>query len=479
MGHQGYKIMANWFDTFLARRNAAKGLTVSMQPGGFVTEVRGLNYRNLANDTNSLQAVQLRNELVYACINIKATASLDPRLIVQKRVTRRGKTEYEEIAGHPFRQLMMRPNEHMTESDLMKAAMVSWDVSNPRRFYCEKEYKNGLLIGLHPLDPGSMKPKFGQSRQLIGYTYGSGNDKKEYSLDDLLIRSAPAWYDPPPMIAALGATESDSAQTDYVRAFFANGGIPPGFLKYQTPLNDKQREDIREKWRAIYGNRHGNQHDVGVLDINATWQETGATLDKLQSQALRSIAESRICMVFGVPPLIVYAYVGLLRATYSNLKEAWAGFWDATMSPAFKEWRMFWLWELLTEFEEATAINSEAVRLHYDMSQVAALQEDVDAIQKRARDNFQAGGVSFNEFRGAIGALPLNGGDDLYVARPMTSLAAMLIPVAEPTIDPAIPPKARKDRTGSGVQVTERRMEQALQSYLASQYRSAAEAARA
>ena len=36
-------------------------------------------------------------------------------------------------------------------------------------------------------------------------------------------------------------------------------------------------------------------------------------------------------MAFGVPPLIVYAYVGLLRATYSNLKEAWSSFWDASM----------------------------------------------------------------------------------------------------------------------------------------------------
>lgn len=444
-----------------------KGLSISLEPGGFVTELRGLRRPGAPQaDTATLQGTMSINELVFACIAIKATAARDPRLTVQQAVRKGDKLIYEELPGHPFRQLIMRPNSRMTEGDLTRAAIVSWDISNPRRFYCEREYKNSLLVGLHPLNPACMQPKYSRDRrELIGYTWADGNDRKDYALDELLIRSAPAWYDPPPLVAALGATESDSSQTDYVRAFFENGGIPPGILKYNMPLNETQRDEVRDKWRSRYGNRFGREHDVGVLDINAEWQETGATLDKLASQTLRSVAESRICMVFGVPPLIVYAYVGLLRATYSNLRDAWGGFWDATMSPAFKELRDFWTWSLLTEFEDERDIRSETIKLAYDMSTVAALQEDVDGIQTRARANFQANGISRNEFRAAIG-YPARPGDDDVFAK---DVAAAPPPPA---------PKARqvKARTRGSVQLTERRIEKAMQTYLANEYERAAQA---
>ena len=447
--------------------SSEKALSISLEPGGFTTEI--MNYGRLSRpraDTATLEATMSLNELVFACIGVKATAARDPRLTVTQAVRKAGKVIYEEVPNHPFRALIMRPNDRMTEGDLMRAAIVSWDISNPRRFYCEKEYKNGLLIGLHPLNPACMRPKYSQSRrELIGYEWNDGQQRREYALDELLIRSAPSWYDPPPLVAALGATESDTSQTDYVRAFFENGGIPPGIITYDRPLNDPQRDEIRDKWRATYGNRNGRQHDVGVFDVHAKWQETGATLDKLQSQTLRSVAESRICMVFGVPPLIVYAYVGLLRATYANLGEAWRGFWDATMSPTFKELRDFWTWSLLIEFEEERDIRAENVKLAYDMSTVAALQEDVDALQSRARANFSGGLISQNEARSAIGYSAITGGDTTFVGRTATS------PL--PTMSNG---KQQKARTRGSVQLTERRIEKAVQTYLAGEYERAAQA---
>jgi hypothetical protein len=320
-----------------------------------------------------------------------------------------------------------------------------------------------------------MRPKYSQAadRQLIGYTWGDGAQSREYRLDELLIRSAPAWYDPPPLVAAMGATESDTAQTDYIRAFFENGGVPPGLLKYSMPLNDEKRQEIRDKWRSTYGNRYGRSHDIGILDSNVDFQQTGSKLDELQSQTLRSVAESRICMVFGVPPLIVYAYVGLLRATYSNLGEAWRGFWDATMSPMFKELKDFWTWSLLTEFEDESDIRAEKVRLAYDMSTVAALQEDVDAIQKRSEAAWRAGGISRAEYRQAL-SQPSDPSDAFY----LLPAGAVVVPVGSvPAPAVAAPAKrAQKARTRGSVQLTERRIERAMQTYLAREYERAAQA---
>lgn len=458
--------------------NARKGLSVSrvgeaLEPGGFVTEIRRYRRPSYPHaSTADLQDAQLRNELVYACLAIKASTAQDPRLIVERAETKGGKTTYQEVAGHPMRALLMRPNAHMTEADLMKAALISWDISNPRRFFCQKELTGGILTGLAPLNPACMRPIPSRTPPYatIGYEWSDGTERREFSIDELLIRSAPAWYDPPPLIAALGSVESDSAQTDYVRAFFENGGVPAGYLKYNMPLDQPARDNIREQWRSRYGNALGRQHDIGVLDVNADYHEIGASLDKISSQTLRSVAESRICMVFGVPPLIVYAYVGLLRATYSNLKEAWSGFWDATMSPAFKDWRTFWTYGLLTEYEEERDVLAERVRLRYDMSQVAALQEDVDAAQKRARDNWTAGGLSLNEFRSEIGYGPRSGGDDAF-AKPITTTT--------PAPGAAGGGKEAKGVDSPAAQLAERAIVRQVGQYLASEYRAAAAAVRA
>ena len=173
-------------------------------------------------------------------------------------------------------------------------------------------------------------------------------------------------------------------------------------------------------------------------------------------------------MVFGVPPLIVYAYIGLIRATYSNLKEAWAGFWDATMSPAYREWRDFWTWQLLPEFEDDATIRSEAVRLNYDMSQVSALQDDVDAIQTRARSNYQAGLINQNEARDTLGYTPTDGGDETYFRAP-APIAAAGAPAALDIV------KGRKaiERKATRQQI-ERKIEKAVHAYLVSEYDAAA-----
>jgi hypothetical protein len=117
-----------------------------------------------------------------------------------------------------------------------------------------------------------------------------------------------------------------------------------------------------------------------------------------------------------VPPLIIYAYTGMARATYSNLKEAWASFWDATLTPMYKDYRTWLTWSLLRQFVNEELIYGERIRLNWDMKQVSALNEDVTEIQKRARENFRAGGLTLNEYRALIGQKPDPQGD--YYLRP-------------------------------------------------------------
>lgn len=356
-----------------------------------------------SHDTHALQRAMTTNELVYACLMIKAQALRDPRLIVQKR-KRNG--EWEEWQGHPLRRLMMEPNPLMDEGDLMAACLMSWETTKPRRAYIEKEYDGALLVGLWPLNPAYMSEE--QRGDMRVYVWNDGKDRTEFTADQLIIRQAPSWWYPSGLASAMGSVDGDQSQTDYVRAFFKNGGVPSGILKVRGVLQQPQADDLRARWRAKYSLKSGLAGDVAVLDDNADYQKIGSAIGELENEELRAITESRICMALGVPPLIVYAYVGLLRATYSNLREAWKSFWDSTMSPALKEWRSFFQRALLPEYHNPLDITNERVRLAYDLSMVAAMQEDVTAIEGRAIALYQAGLAKRNEARSRVNLDPVD-----------------------------------------------------------------------
>lgn len=374
-----------------------------------------------SSDINSLMQAYRTSEIVFACIGAKAQAAVDPRLIVERRKS--GDEGWQEIEGHPMRRLIMRPNPMMDEAGFARAVLTSMDIAGV--FYAEivrpNNRPNGLPIALYPLDPAKTRPIPDGEGGILSYEWRDGPNVQIIPAADLLV-----WrnYDPQnrynglsPLSVALGSIVGDNLQTDYIRSFFDTGGVPSGILTIKNRTVEQEEADIlRAKWRAKFNPRFGGvKDDIAVLDQNAEFQVLGSRLDQLQNEEVRSVAESRICMVFNVPPLIVYAYVGLLRATYSNLKEAWAQFWASYLTPWFKQYRSWLTWTLLMQFESEDLIYGERIRLAHDMKDVAALQDDMDAKQNRARANLQAGGILLNEFREIIGQKPDPVGGNVYL----------------------------------------------------------------
>lgn len=378
----------------------------------------------------------------------------------------------------------MRPNPYMDEAAFSRAYIVSMDVAGV--FYSEivRAGGSGLPVELHPLNPAKVAPIPGEGGNVRAYLFKDGPTKVEIPAEDMLVRRSwnptSRYHGLSPLAVAMGSVDADQAQTDYLRSFFNSSGVPSGILRVKDrKLTQAQADELKAKWAARFSRAWGRQHDIAVLDENAEYQKMGASLDELESEAIRSFTESRICMVFRVPPLIIYAYTGLLRATYSNLKEAWRGFWDATLTPLFKDYRTWLTWSLLPEFVNAELIYGERIRLNWDMSQVSALQEDVDQIQARARSNFQAGAMTLNELRSVLQLQPDPHGD--YYLRSLTLDGVPLgtQPVVE---DVSLPAKARQVKALPGPDEAkdkrvkiEKRIERAVRKHLLRDYLSVAE----
>lgn len=371
-------------------------------------------------DLNSLLDTYARNEMAFAAINRKATAGIDVRLIVEKR--KGSKAEWIEEPGHPFRRLMMTPSNMggttMTEAEFLGKFIVSQEATG--YFYAEKEFAGGLPVGLHPLNPANILP-IPRPDGNADYLFKEGNYKDIIPAERMLVKRR---YDPrnklrglAPLAVALGSIDADNAQTDFIRDFFNNAGVPSGILSIKgRKISQKDADELRAKWRMRLGRLLHRQHDITVLDEGAEYQKVGSGLNEISNQDVRSLTESRVAMVFDVPPIIIYAYLGLLHSTYDNMKAAWQNFWTASMKPLYKDWADFLTWNLLTDFVSKDEIYAETIRLRWDFSEVEWLKESKDAAQGRARENFKSGIITLNEARTDIDEEPDPVGD--YYLRP-------------------------------------------------------------
>ena len=358
-------------------------------------------------DLNLLQTVYRRNELVYYCINILSQSVQDPELIVEEKS---GNGDWQRVEGHPLTQLFLSPNPDMDQGALLEAWVVSDFIAGI--FYAEivRDKNTGFPAQLFPLNPTKISANI-KNGTVVSYLFKDGNYRQEIPVENMLVQRM---YDPgnkfsglAPLAVAMGSVDSDTAQTDYVRAFFKNAGMPSGLLKVKNKtLTDDQSNRIKEQWYMKYGLKNGKAGDVAVLDENADYVKLGSGLNELDSQTLRGIAESRICMVFNIPPMLVGAMVGLQHSTYSNMREARKGLWDNNLTPLFRSKARFINWRLLQEYETKERILLKQVRANWDLNEVAALQEDVDSAQNRARSNYSAGLITLNEARAKLGEQP-------------------------------------------------------------------------
>ncbi len=360
------------------------------------------------------------SDLAYSCIQKIVEAAQDPDLIVERRTPGQ---PWEPEPGHPLRQLMMRPNPDMTGAEFLGAWLASEEVSG--EFFAEIERdRRGLPIALWPLDPTCIFPAWlvFPNSGMEGWIWRGHGEEVHLLPRDVFhsLRRDPqvSWLPLAPLRVALGSIEADFMQTSFVRAFFRNSGVPSGIIKVKgRSLKDEEAEGIRWRWMRRYGFGGRSQQGPAVFDENAEYERIGSDLSEIEGGILREQNEARICGVFGVPPLLVSAFVGLRNVNQrASAKESQSEFWENKMSPTFKRMRMRLQWTLLPEFEPEEQLLDELVRLNWDMSQVIALQESLAERSSRAREEFRVGALTLNEFRGQLG-MPVLPEGDYYVRR--------------------------------------------------------------
>jgi len=364
------------------------------------------------NFENAVQHGFKKNELIFACISLKADSAAIPRLVARDRRSRAI------IENHPTRMLIERPNKYMTEFDFFSATLMYLDLAGVS--YWEKvKNRSGKVVELWPMRPDWVSPIRSSGTFIDGYRYAPPGLQAIVMPTDSILEFK--LFDPsnmynglPPVQVAARMGDVDNASTDFVKLFFEKGGTPPGMLTTKQKLIESQVEEIRSRWRERYGGFE-NWLDPVVLDSDAQFQKIGLTFEEMGFEFLDARSEARICSCLRTPPILVGASIGLKASTYSNYEAARKAFWQDTLSPQYKR--------------ISDKINNDLnedlnVIMEWDFSKVPALQDDIDKRWARASNAFEKGAITVNQFAEEVGLEKTPDGD-VYVRNVRTIEVSM------------------------------------------------------
>jgi hypothetical protein len=153
---------------------------------------------------------------------------------------------------------------------------------------------------------------------------------------------------------------------------------------------------------------------------------------------VNAMQEARLAMAFGIPHSILGTLIGTEASSYANKRSDYATFWNLTMVPLLSDLDDVLNLSIVPDFGGIDEVM-------FDLSDIYALQEDVDKLHDRWRKDLLAGGVSLEEFREATGRDPDVGDGIFYVPSNAEAIEGSEIgetpepPPAPPTLPEAAP----------------------------------------
>lgn len=354
-----------------------------------------------------------KNVIIYACVNVLVRAAAEVRIVVQRR-RRDGELEAVE---NELSALLARPNPEQSTYEWLEQFDLHYQCSG-NGYVHKVRSAAGRVVELWNLRPDKTRIVPGADGMVAKYAYSTdGATRRSVGVlpEDVIHLKRPDplndYYGLSPIAVAASVGDLDNNAIKYLRVFFENNGIPGGFVQIkERNLTAEQKDDLKSQFQDRYRGENG-WHAIGILDAEASYIEVGANPQKLNLASVFGETESRICAAFGVPPIIVAVWIGLMRSTYANYETALKDLWVDTQSPKYRRIADKLTAQLAPEFGDDLVIN-------FDLSKVEALQENKEELRKFALEGWNGGLFYRNQALEMAGVVIVDGpvGDEYKTA---------------------------------------------------------------
>ncbi len=339
-----------------------------------------------------------RNPIVYRCVRMISQAGASvPFKVCEQRV---------DCSEHPFLDLLARPNEYHSGTELMERIYSHLLISG--NSYVMRVGVANRIRELHTLDPTKLTIRRDTNGWPESYQYQNDRDARSFSSgqnSDLLhlcmFNPRDEFEGMAPLNAAQRSLDIHNAASEWNKALLDNSARPSGALVYAAPdganLSDEQFQRLKTELEQGYAgaNRAGRPM---VLEGGLDWKAMAYSPKDMDFLEAKNGAAREIALTFGVPPMLL----GIPGDnTYSNYVEANRAFWTQTVLP------------LVNKVADGVSkwlapVFGDGVALLADREQVEVLSVDQEKRWNRIRE---ATFLTTDEKRQMLGFSPLPEGE--------------------------------------------------------------------
>lgn len=366
------------------------------------------------------------NAIVYACVSMKSQAFQQAPLVVAqynpKEDIWENKDDHLYLKG-------FQNNPFLSESDIKKYIAMHLDLTGKSFLW---KWKNRLdeTSEIWPIPPSwidiaTVDISDSNNRVISHYELTVPGISQKYTIPekDMIYTRYPDpsnLYDGiSPLEAASRNVYLDDKGDEYKGEAIDALKVPGLVIKTKKDMNQAQKDDLR----AVLMQKMSRDARSSAIVVSGD----GADVDILNPMkdfewsSYSDLNESRICMVFGVPPICIGALVGLKNSPWSNTGDAQRWLYSNTIMG---------MWNLVATSITRSLIPEKERDLYeitFDTENVSELQEDQELVESRAIKRWESGLITRNEAREMLGE---DGSPDGDVYKYKTN--DMLVPAGVP-----------------------------------------------
>jgi HK97 family phage portal protein len=317
------------------------------------------------------------------------------------------------IVGHPAIKLLNRPNPFYPGATLWQSFALSWIVSgNP--YFMKVRNAFGQVVELWYVPPSMIGPRWPEdgSEFISYYEYQADGRITRIEVEDIIhIRNG---VDPvnmgrtglSPVASVLREICGDNEVATFQFLLLKFGGMPPVGISLKENMSSQGWDPNKVKQDFVRSTSGDERGKVFVSNKAVEITKLGFNPTEMDLGVLRHLPESRFASVIGIAKETLGYGAADRNSTYNNVQQADERSIQTYVKP---------LWELIgDELTHQIGPDFELKpnqRIAFDLKQVAALQEDQNALHERARNDLASGGITVNEYRETIGREPRPDGD--------------------------------------------------------------------
>lgn len=341
------------------------------------------------------------------------------------------------IPNHPAIKLLNRPNPFYSGATLWKAFALGW-ITSGNSYFVKAKNRFGQVTELWHIPNWMIAPRWPEdgSEFISYYEYQPDGALTRINVEDVIHFRDGA--DPnnmgrtglSPVASVLREICGDNEVAAYQFLLMKQGGVPPVALA----LKDGQvsvafnTQEVKDNYlRSTSGDQRGK---VFVSNRAVEITKLGFNPSELDLKVLRHLPESRFASVIGISKETLGFGAADENSTYNNVQQADERSICSYVKP---------LWEFLgDELTHQLGPDfglKDNQRFAFDLRQIAALQEDQNALHERANKDLQGGGITVNEYREMIG---LEGVPDGNVYLRLNTIQAVTPKMVEKTTQDAL-----------------------------------------